>query len=119
VRVDPRATVAGAPSTVVAAVPISTTPPSPPSNLVAVPSPDALRLAWNPSASTNVAAYAIYRAAGAGALIRVATTLAGNTTFVDRDVRAGVTYRYAVTAIDNARTPNESARSNEVTARVP
>jgi hypothetical protein len=119
VRVDPRATVTGVASTVVAAVPVSTTPPTPPSNLVIVPSADTFRLAWNPSPSANVAAYAIYRAMGTGPLIRVATTLAGSTTFVDRDVRAGVTYRYAVTAIDNARTPNESARSNEVTVRAP
>jgi fibronectin type 3 domain-containing protein len=34
-------------------------------------------------------------------------------------VAAGETYRYAVTALDRARTPNESARSNEVTVSVP
>ena len=56
---------------------------------------------------------------GAGAPIRVGTALAGTTTFIDRDVRAGTVYRYAVTAIDRARTPNESARSNEVTATAP
>ena len=30
----------------------------------------------------------------------------------------GSTYRYAVTAIDRARKPNESARSNVVSVRV-
>ena len=67
----------------------------------------------------DVALYAVYRAPGAGGLIRVGTALAGTTTFIDRDVRAGTAYRYAVTAIDRARTPNESARSNEVTATAP
>lgn len=119
VRVDPRATAAGAPSPVVAATPVETTRPTPPSNLVAIASPGAVRLAWSPSPEAHVALYAIYRAAATSALIRVATTLSGNTTFIDRDVRPGTMYRYAVTAIDNARRPNESARSNEVTATPP
>ena len=66
-----------------------------------------------PSPDADVALYAIYRAAGADGLVRVGTAPAGTTTFVDRDVRAGVAYRYAVTAMDRARTPNESVRSNE------
>jgi fibronectin type 3 domain-containing protein len=66
-----------------------------------------------------VALYAVYRAAGAGTPVRVGTTLASNTTFVDREVRPGATYRYAVTAIDDSRTPNESERSNEVTVSMP
>jgi hypothetical protein len=115
VRRDPRATVLGTASAAVAAIPGSTTPPSPPSNLVVVPSPGALRLAWNPSPEGTVAAYVIYRAVGSGPFIRVATAVVGNTTFVDRDVRPSTTYRYTVTAIDNARKPNESPRSNEVT----
>jgi hypothetical protein len=119
VRMDPRATVAGAPSLVVAATPTETTLPTPPSNLVAVPSAGVVRLAWSPSPEPRVALYAVYRAAGTGALIRIGTTLAGNTTFIDRDVRPGATYRYAVTAIDNARRPNESAHSGEVTATLP
>jgi predicted small lipoprotein YifL len=119
VRVDPRATATGAPSAVVAARPIETTRPIAPRNLVAVPSPGMFRLAWSPSAGASVALYAIYRATGAGALVRIGTTLAANTTFIDRDVRPGTTYRYAVTAIDNARMPNESAPSNEVTVTLP
>jgi len=119
VRVDPRATVSGALSPAVAATPIETEPPTPPSNLVAVPSPGALRLAWSPSPESDVAFYAVYRATGTGAPIRIGTTLSGNTTFIDRDVRPSTTYRYTVTAIDNARRPNESASSNEVTVTTP
>lgn len=114
VRRDPRATVVGSPSVVAKAIPENTTPPSAPSELIAVPSPGALRLSWGPSPEANVARYAIYRATATGPFIRIATTLAGNTTFVDRDVRPGTAYRYAVTAIDSARTPHESSRSNEV-----
>jgi fibronectin type 3 domain-containing protein len=102
----------------VAAAPGDTTPPSPPNGLVAVPSADAVRLAWNASPEPDVATYAIYRAAGSGEFMRIATTTAPGTVYTDRDVRAGTTYRYAVTALDSARRANESPRSNVVSVRV-
>ena len=119
VRVDPRATVTGAPSAVVAATPFESAQPSAPRNLVAVPSTDAIRLAWSGSPEPNVALYAVYRATGSAAPTRIGTTPAGSTTFTDRDVRPGVTYRYTVTALDNARRSNESRPSNEVTLTLP
>jgi predicted small lipoprotein YifL len=119
VRVDSRATVPGAPSVVIVARPIETARPIPPRNLVAIPSSGTFRLAWSPNPEANVALYGIYRAAGPDAPIRIGTTPSGNTTFMDRDVRPGTTYRYTVTAIDNARRPNESAPSNEVTVTLP
>ncbi|MBI2525561.1 MAG: hypothetical protein HYV93_06220 [Candidatus Rokubacteria bacterium] len=103
----------------VAVTPVDMTPPSPPANLAAIPSPTAVRLAWSPSPDADVAVYAIYRATGSGAFLRVGTTAAVNTVFVDREVTAGARLRYAVTALDRARTPNESPRSNEVTVVVP
>jgi hypothetical protein len=119
VRRDPQATVTGAASTAVAATPVRTTPPNPPTNLVVVPAPTALTLRWDASPDPAVATYAIYRATGAGDFVRIATTLAGTTLFVDRDIRSGGRYRYAVTAIDGARHPNESAHSNEVAITAP
>jgi len=118
VRVEPAVTAAGETSATVAVAPLDTTPPSPPAGLVAVPSPDAVRLAWNASPEPDVATYAIYRATGAGDFMRIATTTAPGTVYADRDVKPGTTYRYAVTALDNARRANESARSNVVTVRV-
>jgi fibronectin type 3 domain-containing protein len=50
--------------------------------------------------------------------MRIATALPPGTVYTDRDVRPGAAYRYAVTAIDRARKPNESARSNVVSVRV-
>jgi fibronectin type 3 domain-containing protein len=50
--------------------------------------------------------------------MRIATTTAPRTVYTDRDVRAGTTYRYAVTALDSARRANESPRSNVVSVRV-
>ena len=119
VRVDARATVPGAPSAVVAAKPVETRRPTPPRNLVVIPSAGALRLAWSPSPEASVALYAIYRATGTDAPIRVGTTPSGSTTFTDRDVRRGTTYRYTVTAVDNASRPNESGPSNEVSVSMP
>jgi hypothetical protein len=119
VRVDPRATATGAASAIVAASPVKTTPPVAPSSLVAIPTPGAVRLAWIPSPEEDVGLYAVYRAVGGGPFERIATTSRVNTVYVDRNVQPGTTYRYAVTAIDSARRPNESPRSNEVSATVP
>jgi fibronectin type 3 domain-containing protein len=119
VREDPLITATGAPAAAVSAAPADTTPPVPPTNLVAVPSPGAVRLAWNPSPSPDVATYALYRAGETGDFVRIATTLAVTTVYLDREVRAGATYRYVVTALDRARRSNESARSNVVSVHVP
>jgi fibronectin type 3 domain-containing protein len=118
VRVEPSVTAAGEASAAVTVAPLDTTPPSAPTGLVAVPSADAVRLAWNASPEPDVATYAIYRATGNGDFMRIATTTAPGTIHTDGDVKAGTTYRYAVTALDRARRTNESARSNVVSVRV-
>ena len=118
VRVEAAVTATGEASTPITVAPANTTPPGAPTGLVAVPTSGAVRLAWNPSPETDVATYAVYRASETGDFMRIATAVAPGTVYVDRDVRPGSTYRYAVTAIDRARKPNESARSNVVSARV-
>jgi predicted small lipoprotein YifL len=119
VRVDPAGTALGPASAEVAVTPVDTTPPSPPTRLIAIPSAGSVRLAWNPSSEEDVALYAVYRAEGTDAFIRIATIQPITTLYTDRDVRSGRTYRYAVTALDRARKANESARSNEVSVTVP
>jgi len=119
VRTVGEATAYGAPSMVATATPVTRTPPAAPTSLLAIPSETAVRLTWTASASPDVATYAIYRATGAGAFVRIATTPAVNIVYTDRDVRRGEQYRYVVTALDRARTPNESPRSNVVTVTVP
>jgi len=118
VRVEAAVTATGEASTPITVAPANTTPPGAPTGLVAVPTSGAVRLAWNPSPETDVATYAVYRASETGDFMRIATAVAPGTVYVDRDVRPGSTYRYAVTAIDRARKSNESARSNVVSARV-
>jgi len=119
VRVEPAVSATGEASAPVVVAAADTTPPAAPANLLAVPTAGAVRLAWNPSGSPDVAVYAIYRAGQTGDFVRIATTMAIATVYVDRDVRPGTTYRYAVTALDRARRPNESPRSNEISVRVP
>jgi hypothetical protein len=119
VRVDPTVSASGEASAAVTAAPADTTPPVAPGGLVGVPSTDAVRLVWNPSGSPDVAIYAVYRAGETGDFMRIATTMAVATVYQDRDVRPGTIYRYAITALDNARRPNESARSNVITIRTP
>jgi len=117
VRVEPAVTAAGESSPTVTASPADTTPPSPPTGLVAIPSAGVVRLAWNPSPEPDVATYAVYRATETGEFMRIATTTALGRVYTDRDVQPGTTYRYAVTALDKARRPNESARSIVVSVR--
>jgi uncharacterized protein len=118
VRTEGGTTAYSAPSARVAVTPRKMTPPSPPANLVAIPSASTVRLSWSPSPEPDVAGYLVYRAAARGDFVRVGSTRTPTTTFVDRDVPRG-TYRYAVTAHDSASLPNQSNHSDEVTVTVP
>jgi len=119
VRVDPAGNATGPASAAVSATPVDTTPPSAPTRLVAIPATGGVRLAWNPSPEDDVAQYAVYRAEGSGPFTQLATTQPITTIYTDRDVQSGRSYRYAVTALDRARKPNESPRSNEASVTVP
>lgn len=118
VRTEGGTTAYSAPSARVAVTPRKMTPPSPPANLVAIPSASTVRLSWSPSPERDVAGYIVYRADARGLFVRVGSTPAPTTTFIDRDVPRG-TYRYAVAAQDSASLPNQSRHSNEVTVTVP
>jgi len=102
----------------VTAMPVDSTPPEPPTDLVAVPSQATVRLAWAASPAPDVARYVVYRAREGGALERVGSTVPPVITFTDRDVPVG-RWRYAVSAQDQSSRANESTRSVEVTVTVP
>lgn len=102
----------------VAATPRDMTPPSPPRDLVAIPSPGTVRLSWRPSPEPDVAVYVVYRAAAGGDFAAVGTAAAPAASFVDRGVRPG-RWHYAVSARDGASRPNESARSEATEVTVP
>jgi hypothetical protein len=120
VRIDLVESVRSEPSATVESTPMDLTPPSAPQNLVAVPSETAVRLAWDPSPEEDVAGYFVYRATPPGdAYIRLTPSEIPGTLFTDRAVERGKTYRYAVTAVDRAKRPNESARSSPTAVTVP
>jgi hypothetical protein len=108
----------GAASAPITATPRDMTPPKPPTELVAAPTPNGVSLAWKGSPDADVAIYLVYRAPGPGAFARVGTAPAPLTTFLDQNPGRG-TFRYAVTALDGGVRPNESGRSNEVTVTLP
>ena len=102
----------------VTATPVDTTPPGPPTELVAIPSEGAVRLAWVAGPDPDVARYIVYRGREGAALERVGSTTAPATTFTDRNVPSG-RWRYAVSAQDTSSRANESRPSPEVTVTVP
>ena len=90
VRADPRVAAGGPPSSPVTATPADTTPPRrarPTSSSSRRPA----RSAWpgRRAPTTTWRCTPSIAAAGAGGLIRIGTALAGTTTYIDRDVRAG------------------------------
>ena len=110
--------VVSAPTPRVLVTPVDMTPPAPPTDLVAIPSPGTVQLSWRPSPDTDVERYIVYRATAGRAFERIGSTPAPATTFVDRDVAPG-RYRYVVTAEDRSSRRNESGRSNDVTVSAP
>jgi hypothetical protein len=108
----------GATSERVTAKPVDTTPPAPPTELVAIPSEGTVRLVWSSSPDLDVARYIVYRGREGGELERVGSTPVPGTTFTDRGVPAG-RWRYAVSAQDTSSLANESPHSAEVTVTVP
>ncbi|PSQ80628.1 MAG: hypothetical protein BRD40_04185, partial [Bacteroidetes bacterium QS_1_65_9] len=96
------------------------TPPDVPADLTAGVGADSVSLKWRSSDSTDVTEYRIYRAtapidssAGPAGLTALDTTVAPDTSYVDRSVQTGGLYYYRVTAVDDGLTPNESGFSGE------
>ena len=101
--------------------PVDTFPPAPPSELRGSPGDSGIELTWTAPASADVAGYVILRGEGASdTLQRLTTAPVTATQYRDETVKSGVTYTYAVLAIDRATPPNESRPSNRdtVTARL-
>lgn len=91
-------------------------PPATPTGLHADPAPGSIELAWDRNTEPDLAGYRVYRATGGGAFEKVAD-VTQIPSWSDRGVEPGKTYRYAVTAVDQAG--NESPRSPAVSAALP
>jgi hypothetical protein len=81
--------------------------PAPPVGLRAVSAPNSIELAWDSSTENDLAGYRVYRALAGGTFQKVADV--DIPAYSDMNVEHGKTYRYAVTAVDQAG--NESQRS--------
>jgi hypothetical protein len=74
-------------------------------------------LSWNPSSTSSVVGYNIYRGATTGGPYSQINSMNADTTYTDSLVQAGQTYFYVITAVDGAG--KESAFSNQTQAVIP
>jgi hypothetical protein len=87
-------------------------PPPPP------PAPRTVTLTWNPSSTTGVVGYNVFRGTVSGGPYTLITpTRVTGTSYVDSSVVNGQTYYYVVTAVDSSN--NQSVYSNQASAAVP
>jgi len=99
----------------VVAVPADLTPPAPPVATMAYHAAEGTLVIWEPNRETDLAGYYVYRRAeGGDALERISDLITTETRFLDRNVTAGQTYYYAVTAVDSSPQHNESDSSQEL-----
>jgi hypothetical protein len=113
--------VSGVPIESEASAPTCTTPqdifpPAAPTGLQAVATPDGVSLSWEATAAADLAGYVILRGESPGDTLQPLTPEPiRETTYRDTTVKPGVTYVYAVAAVDRATPPNASPRSEPTT----
>lgn len=91
-------------------------PPAAPKGLQGSTAPNSIELNWEQSPEEDLAGYRVYRAEGAGTAEKIADVSAVPS-YSDRKVESGKTYRYVITAVDQAG--NESPRSAPVDVVMP
>jgi hypothetical protein len=92
-------------------------PPPRPSGLVALTEGSQVRLVWEASEADDLAGYRIYRRSPDTQELRPVTDRpVASPGYTDRELAAGATYTYQVTAVDEEG--NESAPSESVTAAI-
>jgi len=96
------------PSEDVAITPIDKFPPAAPAGLRVTAAPNTIELSWDANAEPDLSGYRIYRSTDGGPFERIAE-ISTLPTYSDKAVERGKTYRYAITAFDQAG--NESERS--------
>ena len=95
-------------------------PPAAPAGLVAIAAAGAISLTWTTNAEADVAGYMVLRGRGPdGELEALTPEPIAVTNYRDTTVETGVSYVYAVQALDGAAPPNVSPASEPVTEQVP
>lgn len=108
------------PASPIACAPFADTfAPTPPGTLQAVAVSGRINLIWLPSGAPDVAGYVVLRGEGGGGamLSPLMKQPIFGTTYADESVRPGVTYVYAVVAVDKAGNPSAESNRVEETAR--
>jgi fibronectin type 3 domain-containing protein len=94
----------------------TTTSPSPTPSPTPAPQAHSVAISWQPSASSGVISYNVYRSTvSGGPYARVGNVTSSS--FTDNNVKAGTTYFYVVTSLNGSQV--ESAVSAEIRTVVP
>lgn len=94
--------------------PNDTTPPAPPTGLVAVPEDGRVLLSWNANTEDDLGSYEIGRSLSAGGPHTVIAQT-GATSYADDGVQNGTTYYYVVMAVDVNRNTSDASEEVEAT----
>jgi hypothetical protein len=109
------ASIESAPSPPICVTPRDTFPPAAPKGLAAVSGSGVINLIWDPNAEPDIAGYIVLRGEAPGDTLQPLTPAPiRDTRYADRTTRPGVTYVYAIVAVDHATPANQSALSNKV-----
>ena len=108
-----------APSAEVEVRPLDVYSPKAPTGLAAAVEGQAIKLYWFPNSEPDLRSYRIYRRQEGEEFRQIGEVDAAETSFADTTAARGVRYHYAVSAVDGATPPNESARSEEVSEGLP
>lgn len=98
--------------------PVDLTPPPAPTGVSAVKTDEGIKIFWDKGDSAEIGEYRVYRrAADQDRYELLAKVEPQHTLYVDTKAVEGVRYYYAVTAVDQAASVNESVKSKEATIR--
>jgi hypothetical protein len=106
-------TTIGPPASPVCSTAVDRFPPPAPADLRTIADAAGVDLIWSASVAPDLSGYLVLRDDGAGGGLTAITPAAiAATQYRDESVRPGLTYTYAVVAVDRATPPNASAESN-------
>ena len=92
--------------------------PQPPTQVSAKAVAGGIQISWQPSPSTNIAGYNIYRSTTTGTLgSKMNSALVTASTYTDTNVNNGVTYYYTVRAVDTSGTEDTNTNQASATAQ--